>query len=57
MAQTEDIISGEEPHTIYGSGNVMIWGYFAATGPQQLALIKSTMNSASHQSVNDKAWG
>lgn len=29
----------------HGGGSVMLWGYFAASGPRRLAIIEITMNS------------
>ncbi|MEE6515924.1 hypothetical protein FKM82_025084 [Ascaphus truei] len=39
------------PTVKHGSGGVMIWACFAATGPGNLAVIESTMNSSVYQSI------
>ncbi len=39
------------PTVKYGSGSVMVWGCFAASGPGRLAVINGTMNSAVYQKI------
>ncbi len=41
----------------HGGGCVMVWGYFAASGPGQVAIIDGTMNSALYQKIlKDPVW-
>lgn len=35
----------------HGGETVMVWGYFAASGPGRLALIDGTMNSAHYRKI------
>ena len=37
------------PTVKYGGGIVMVWGCFAAAGPERLAVVTGTMNSAGYQ--------
>ncbi|KAK3563022.1 hypothetical protein QTP86_013282 [Hemibagrus guttatus] len=39
------------PTVKYGGGSVMVWDYFAASGPGRLAVINGTMNSAIYQKI------
>lgn len=40
------------PTVKHGSGSVMVWGYFADSGPGRLALlVEGTMNSALYQRI------
>ena len=39
------------PTVNHGGGGLMVWAYFAATGPGLLAVIESTMNSSVYQSI------
>ncbi|KAF7660289.1 hypothetical protein LDENG_00283730 [Lucifuga dentata] len=34
-----------------GGGNMMVWGCFAASGPERLAIIEGNMNSALYQRI------
>lgn len=34
-----------------GGGRVMVWGCFGASGPQRLAVVNRTMNSAVYQNI------
>jgi hypothetical protein len=38
----------------HGGGSVMVWGCFAASGPDRLALIEGTMNFALYQRILQK---
>lgn len=35
----------------HDGGSVMVWGYFAASGPERQVIIDRNMNSALHQKV------
>ncbi len=39
------------PTVKYGGGSVMVWGYFAASGPGRLSVINGTKNSAVYQKI------
>ncbi len=39
------------PTVKYGGDSVMVWGCFAASGPERLAVINGTMNSAVYQKI------
>ncbi len=39
------------PTVKHGGGSVMVWGCFAASGPEWLAIIDGTMNSALYQKI------
>ncbi len=39
------------PTVKHGGGSVMVWGCFAASGPEWLAIIDGTMNSALYQNI------
>ena len=35
------ILEGDPPTVRYGGGNIMVWGCFAASGTEELIVIKS----------------
>ena len=39
------------PTVKYGGGSIMVWGYFAASGPGQLAIIDGKMYSQFYQDI------
>lgn len=45
------------PPVKHGGGSVMVWGCFASSGTERLAVIDGTMNSALYQKIlKENAW-
>lgn len=45
------------PTVKYGGGSVMVWGWFAASGPGRLAVVNGSMQSAVYQNIlKENVW-
>lgn len=45
------------PTVTRGGGSMVVWGCFAASGPEPLNIIDGTMNSALYQKIlKEKVW-
>lgn len=41
------------PTVNHGGGSVMVWGGFAGSGPEQVAISNEIMNSVTYQKITD----